>query len=124
MRPVRAIALLCFLVVTTFTSSCEKEDGLIVGQWKLVELSGANVEGNDDLNTNIGAIYDFTSSGKVKFTLDGYPLVGSYTYSDDRVTIEVLTRTYKFDVEDLTKKTLMVAYSSEYGITKGTLERQ
>ncbi|MBQ9418226.1 MAG: lipocalin family protein [Bacteroidales bacterium] len=124
MKLVRALALLCLLVAAIFTASCHKESSLIVGEWKLVALSGDNVEGNNDLNTNLGATYNFTASGKVKFTLDGYPLVGSYTYSDDRITIEVLTRTYKFNIEELTSSVLKVVYPSEYGLTRGTLEKQ
>ena len=124
MKKLKSIVAMSLLVLGLLAVSCQKDEDLIVGKWKLIELTGDNVEGNRDLVGSVGSIYEFTSDKKLKLSVNGSSFSANYSISDDKLTITFLARTIQADVEKLTKKELHLLYNSEYGQTGASLEKQ
>lgn len=124
MKIVKALVLTLIMAMSLVIVSCQEDEDLIVGKWRLIELSGDNVEGNNDLLGTKGSIFEFTSDKKLRFSVNGFNVSASYTIGDNKITTTWMGRTNIFDIEKLSRKDLHISYTSEYGLTKAQFERQ
>ena len=105
-----AALMMCFVALSMAFTSCQKNEDLIIGQWKLVKVTENNTAVQD---ATIGAIYEFKADNTFTMSYQGYSVSGTYTIDGDNFTLTVsvggMSQSETGKIEKLNKTTLIVS---------------
>ena len=120
-----AALLMCFVALSFAMTSCQKNEDLIIGKWKMTKVEGTNAAfSSNSLNT----IWEFKADKTMSMNLSSLGAVtGTYTISGDdlEITMTVLgaSQTTKIKIETLNSST-MVWSDPDNASNTATLEKQ
>ena len=105
-----AALLMCFVAFSFAMTSCQKNEDLIIGKWKLTKVEGNSAAYNNDA---IGGIWEFKADKTFTMSYEGLSYSGTYTIEDDvlNVTMSAMgfSTTTKSLIKTLNKSTMVLA---------------
>lgn len=119
MRKLSTLILLFGVLLTFCMTSCQKNENLIVGKWKVVRATGD--ESYWYFSQDKGSIWTFKENGDCYVTLEGYELYGYYDISDKFLTIMVnfdgSRVVWDLDIDELNKEEMSLSgtFTDDYG---------
>ncbi len=105
-----AALLMCFVAFSFAMTSCQKNEDLIIGKWKLTKVEGNSAAYSNDA---IGGIWEFKADKTFTMSYEGLSYSGTYTIEDDvlNVTMSAMgfSTTTKSLIKTLNKSTMVLA---------------
>ena len=105
-----AALLMCFVAFSFAMTSCQKNEDLIIGKWKLTKVEGNSAAYSNDA---IGGIWEFKADKTFTMSYDRLSYSGTYTIEDDvlNVTMSAIgfSTTTKSLIKTLNKSTMVLA---------------
>ena len=105
-----AALLMCFVALSMAFTSCQKNEDLIVGKWKLTKVEGNSAAYSNDA---IGGIWEFKADKTFTMSYERLSYSGTYTIEDDvlNVTMSAMgfSTTTKSLIKTLNKSTMVLA---------------
>lgn len=105
-----AALLMCFVALSMAFTSCQKNEDLIVGKWKLTKVEGNSAAYSNDA---IGGIWEFKADKTFTMSYESLSYSGTYTIEDDvlNVTMSAMgfSTTTKSLIKTLNKSTMVLA---------------
>ena len=106
MRNIKLMLLLCVFFTLSLTS-CQKNEKLIVGKWRVSHVNGDPLL---NLSEDRGTTWTFKENGNCYVTLEGYELLGDYDISDNSLIIYVENYCmWDLDIDELNKKEMSLS---------------
>ena len=106
-----AALMMCFVAMGLMFSSCQKNEDLIIGKWKLVKVVDNNqtyTEGEE-----IGSIWEFkadnTMSMGIEYAGQTVSVPGTYAIDGDKLTMTIAGEPETMNIEKLNKKTMILS---------------
>lgn len=105
MKKIKVMAMLLCVATLGLTTSCTKNEDLIVGKWKCIYSEGAV----NPVSEVIDVQYEFTAGGKLKMTQNGQTAtVAKYKVADDQLTIGEGKKAVKSTIAVLTERAMKI----------------
>lgn len=105
MKKIKVMAMLLCVAALGLTTSCTKNEDLIVGKWKCIYSEGAV----NPVSEVIDVQYEFTAGGKLKMTQNGQTAtVAKYKVADDQLTIGEGKKAVKSTIAVLTERAMKI----------------
>lgn len=105
-----AALMMCFVAFSFAMTSCQKNEDLIIGKWKLTKVEGNSAAYSNDA---IGGIWEFKADKTFTMSYEGLSYSGTYTIEDDvlNVTMSAMgfSTTTKSLIKTLNKSTMVLA---------------
>lgn len=105
-----AALLMCFVAFSFAMTSCQKNEDLIIGKWKLTKVEGSSAAYSNDA---IGGIWEFKADKTFTMSYERLSYSGTYTIEDDvlNVTMSAMgfSTTTKSLIKTLNKSTMVLA---------------
>lgn len=105
-----AALLMCFVALSMAFTSCQKNEDLIIGKWKLTKVEGNSAAYSNDA---IGGIWEFKADKTFTMSYESLSYSGTYTIEDDvlNVTMSAMgfSTTTKSLIKTLNKSTMVLA---------------
>lgn len=105
-----AALLMCFVAFSFAMTSCQKNEDLIIGKWKLTKVEGNSAAYSNDA---IGGIWEFKADKTFTMSYERLSYSGTYTIEDDvlNVTMSAMgfSTTTKSLIKTLNKSTMVLA---------------
>lgn len=105
-----AALLMCFVAFSFAMTSCQKNEDLIIGKWKMTKVEGSSAAYSNDA---IGAIWEFKADKTFTMSYERLSYSGTYTIEDDvlNVTMSAMgfSTTTKSLIKTLNKSTMVLA---------------
>lgn len=117
MKKFKTMALMmCLAAFAMVFASCQKDEDLIVGKWKLVSVSGGSTSTSDD--NGIGATYEFKEDKTLTMSYQGFSIdAATWSISDDylyiTMTVGGVSDTQKSKIDTLKKKKMVLIDESD-----------
>ena len=120
-----AALLMCFVAFSFAMTSCQKNEDLIIGKWKMTKVEGNSAAYS---NETIGAIWEFKADKTFSLSYAGISYGGTYTIDDDVLSVTVNvpivgSTTTKSLIKTLNKSTMVLADPDDANNT-ATFEKQ
>lgn len=105
-----AALLMCFVAFSFAMTSCQKNEDLIIGKWKMTKVEGSSAAYSNDA---IGGIWEFKADKTFTMSYERLSYSGTYTIEDDvlNVTMSAMgfSTTTKSLIKTLNKSTMVLA---------------
>lgn len=119
-----AALMMCFVALSMAFTSCQKNEDLIIGKWKLTKVEGSNAAYSSEA---VGGIWEFKADKTFTMSYEGLSYSGTYTIEDDvlNVTMSAMgfSTTTKSTIKTLNKSTMVLANPDDANST-ATFEKQ
>lgn len=107
MRKTITFVLFLSVLLTFSLTSCQRNDNLIWGYWKMVSVTAT--EGYRNLTDDLWHVWTFKEEGDCNVSIEGYYWDGKYEMDNDTLTIILVNSigrelVWKLCVEELNKK--------------------
>ena len=105
-----AALLMCFVAFSFAMTSCQKNEDLIIGKWKMTKVEGSSAAYSNDA---IGGIWEFKADKTFTMSYERLSYSGTYTIEDDvlNVTMSAMgfSTTTKSLIKTLNTSTMVLA---------------